>query len=272
MTVRTRLDKIAAQKRLRESTRLSYLRLLGRLDLLDRKRSEITEQEVTSLLYDRIRNPNTRRAAAIAVRSVLGYQIKIPKGIRRVYNLPDENTLRAALRHSPHEIRGLLMMYGGLRVGEACAVTKESLRGDRLMVDVQVQQLHRTGHPTITTIGPVKTEACDVAIPHWLAQRIATLTETVKPELGAGVAGPCRPEGGHQVEPAPVAALLREPPAGTRCVPAAGPASVAALRHQRAPPSTSSTIHQRGRRAAAGWRRSRRAAAGRNRLNPVRGA
>lgn len=185
MSVRTRIQKVAAEKDLRDSTALSYQRLLGYLGLLDRKTSSITKAEVEDALYANIRNPNTRRAAVIAVRSVLGIAIKIPKGLPRRYDLPDEATLLRALAHSPHEVRGLIMMYAACRIGEACAVTRTSLRGpkkDRLLLDIQVQQLHRTGEPTITRVRPVKTAVGEVRIPPWLSERIEEITETAKPD------------------------------------------------------------------------------------------
>jgi integrase len=182
MTIATRLEKVAIQRDLRRSTVLSYRRLLGRMDLLDRKRSEVTKEDVEDALY-RIDNPNTRRAAAIAVRAVLGIPVKIPKGIPRRYDLPDEATLRRALAHSPHEVRGLLMMYAGLRIGEACAITHGSVRLDgRLSVDRQVQQLHETGMPTITRVGAVKSGLAAIEIPPWLAERLREVTETAKPD------------------------------------------------------------------------------------------
>lgn len=181
MHVRDRLQAVALEKSLRQSTVLSYERLLGRLDLLDRDVSEVTQSGVLDALWT-IDNPNTRRAAVIALRSVFGWSIKIPRGIPRRYELPDEDTLRLALMTTPHEPRGLLMMYAGLRIGEACAITATDVAGDRLRVDKQVQQLHRTGHPTVTRLGPVKTSVADVVIPHWLTSIVLTLDATAKPD------------------------------------------------------------------------------------------
>ena len=75
---------------------------------------------------------------------MLGFGFKIPRGVPRHYDLPDEDTLRLALMTSPHEIRGLLMAYAGLRLGEACAITRLDVAGDRLRVDKQVQALRET--------------------------------------------------------------------------------------------------------------------------------
>lgn len=181
MNVRDHLYAVALEKGLRQSTLLSYERLLGRLGLLDVDMANVAQSAALEALWT-IDNPNTRRAAVIALRSVFGWHLKIPRGVPRRYDLPDEDTLRLALMTTPHEPRGLLMMYAGLRIGEACAITQTAVSGDRLRVDKQVQQLHRTGQPTVTRVGPVKTGEADVVIPHWLTGIVLALTETARPD------------------------------------------------------------------------------------------
>lgn len=178
MLVRERLHAIALERNLRQSTLYSYERLLAGIGLLDE------DNPSQSLVLERlwtIDNPNTRRATVIAVRSVLGFNIKIPKSVPRRYKLPDEDTLRLALMTSPHEIRGLLMMYAGLRIGEACAVTQSDIDEDRLSVTRQVLELHKTGQPTIVRLAPVKTSEASVIIPWWLATQANCLDGTAKP-------------------------------------------------------------------------------------------
>jgi integrase len=181
MNVREHLSATGLRKGLRQSTVLSYERLLGRLGVLDQELAEVSQGAVLEALWT-IDNPNTRRAAVIAVRSVFGWAIKIPKGIPRRYDLPDEDSLRLALMTTPHEPRGLLMMYAGLRIGEACAITSGDLNGDRLTVDKQVIQLHKKGHPTTLRIGPVKTSEATVIIPWTLATIVNSLDATAKPD------------------------------------------------------------------------------------------
>jgi integrase len=180
-TVRERLYEVALAKGLRQSTLLSYKRLLSYAGLLDEEVAVVGPESVSDALW-RIDNPNTRRAATIAVRSVLGISVKIPRGIPRRYELPSEDTLRLALMTSPHEVRGLLMMYAGCRIGEACAVTAADVSGDRLSITKQVVQLHETSRPTICRLGPVKTSEAEVVIPHWLTGRVETLHGTAKPD------------------------------------------------------------------------------------------
>lgn len=148
---------------------------------LDAQCSDVTQQLVIERAGT-LSNPNTRRGALIAARTVLGFKLKIPHAVPRRYVLPTEQDIRLALMTSPHEVRGLLMAFGGLRLGEACAITRADLSGDRLRVDKQVQALRETGEPTIVRITEVKVYGADIVVPHWLAEQIATVTETAKPD------------------------------------------------------------------------------------------
>ncbi len=178
MTVRDTLYRVAGEKSLRQSTVYSYERLLGQLGILGKETP--SQAEVMEVLWT-IDNPNTRRAAVIAVRSILGYRIRIPKAVPRRYNLPAEDTLRMALMLTPHQPRGLLMMYGGLRIGEACAITARDRSGDRLTVDKQVVQLHSTGKKVPIRIGPVKSNEASIVIPALLHPYVDGLTTWDKP-------------------------------------------------------------------------------------------
>lgn len=180
-TVRDLLRDVALERGLRRSTYLHYQRLLTRLDLLDREVGEVVQGDVVGSLCG-IDSPNTRRAAVICLRSVFGWSIKIPRGIPRRYDLPDEDTPRLALMTTPHEPRGLLMMYAGLRIGEACAITLSDVAGDRLRVDKQVQQLHETRKPTTTKIGPFKSGVAEVVIPQFLTKVVLSLGTAAKPD------------------------------------------------------------------------------------------
>jgi integrase len=178
MTVRETLYLVAGEKSLRQSTVYSYERLLGQLGILDLEAP--TQEDVLGALWT-IDNPNTRRAAVIAVRSVLGYRIRIPRAVPRRYDLPAEDTLRMALMLTPHQPRGLLMMYAGLRIGEACAITAKDRSGDRLRVDKQVVQLHSTGKKVPVRIGPVKSNEASIVIPALLNPYVDRLSTWDKP-------------------------------------------------------------------------------------------
>lgn len=180
MTVRDIVAEVALNKGLRRTTYYSYERLIGIVIPLDTDISDVAQADVIQRLWD-IDSPNTRRATIIALRSVFGWNIKIPRSIPKRYDLPDEHSLRFALMLSIREPRGLLMMYAGLRIGEACAVTAQDRQGDRLTVARQVVELHRTGEATTWTLGPTKTAEASVIVPDVLWPVIDGLDTWDKP-------------------------------------------------------------------------------------------
>lgn len=179
-SVQDRLNQRCMERGLRRTTFLSYERLLSRVVSLDEPVADVSQDAVLTALWQ-IDNPNVRRSAVVAVRAVLGFQIKVPKAIPRRYVLPDEDTLRLALMTSKFETRLLCMAYAGLRCGEACAVQASDLHGDRLHVTRQVVEETRTGHPTVVRVAPVKAVEASIVVPAWLGVRIETLEGTVRP-------------------------------------------------------------------------------------------
>jgi integrase len=100
--------------------------------------------------------------------------IKVIDGIPRTYDLPSQNDLHRVIDRSIKYKKQLyLCMYAGLRVGEACAVTPESVSKEGssywLNVDKAWSQdgLH-LGSPK--TIGKVM-------IPSWLADQIQNMSD-----------------------------------------------------------------------------------------------
>ncbi|MDH6679895.1 integrase [Rhodococcus sp. LBL1] len=183
MDIRTLCEQVGRERNLRQGTVFSYRRLLLGIGITD---DTLSREEIESRLFD-LDNASTRRATVIAVRAVLGHKIKIPKAPKRSYVLPDESTLRLALMTSPHEIRGLLMMYAGLRIGEACAVTHRAVNGDRLLVDRQIVELYASPRETgqeaerVRRVGPVKATEATIIVPHWLTPLIQTIDTTAVP-------------------------------------------------------------------------------------------
>lgn len=167
-----------ATRLVRQSTLSSYLQTLRHLALWDEPMEGLTVQTLYMRLQT-VPNINTQRKHAVALRSIFrdalpGIKaIKIPKAVPRVYDLPEEQTLRFILMMSPYEFYGLLMMYAGLRIGEACAITSDDVRGNVLKVH---RQRDEDGNLIIA-----KTQG-EVAIPKWLTERIKShKTETVTP-------------------------------------------------------------------------------------------
>jgi integrase len=181
-TVRERLNEVALERDLRPSTRIAYQRCLKQLGVdLDEPVDAVSKTRIEDAAW-LLHNPNTRRGALIAARTVFGLKLRVGRSVPRRYVLPDEDTIKLALMTSPHEVRGLLMAYGGLRLGESCAITRADLNGDRLRVDKQIQCLRQTGLPTITRVAPVKATENDIVVPYWLATMVTQLTETTTPD------------------------------------------------------------------------------------------
>lgn len=88
MRVRHRLAEVALDRNLSRSTVVSYRRMLTNIGIIDTPMDDLTVDDVLEAVID-IPNTNTRRSTIIAVRSVTGLKLKIPKGIRRRYDLPD---------------------------------------------------------------------------------------------------------------------------------------------------------------------------------------
>lgn len=164
------LRKAQEERDLRQSTVNSYRKLLVRIGI---ENDELSRDELEGRLL-LVRNINTRRATVVAIRAVLSVPIKVPVGIPRSYTLPTEDQLRFALMQCRYETRGLLMMYAGLRLGEACAVTSDQLSGDRLMIDRQVVEFWEAG-VHISRLSPVKAGQGMVVFPEWLIPRIEEL-------------------------------------------------------------------------------------------------
>lgn len=166
-TLRETVEADLSTRFLRQSTVASYLDTLHQLSLDDVAVCDLT----LSLLNDalaRITSPNTRRKHVVALRSMFREEpwirrFVIENAVPRVYDLPSEADLRLALMLCRYELQGLLMMYAGLRCGEATAASTKELNGNVLRVFSQ--QDFRGQVRQAKTV-------CSVVIPQWLAERL----------------------------------------------------------------------------------------------------
>lgn len=165
-----------ATKDIRPSTRRSYLVALQPFMHMNMEWLSVVDLREG---LDSIGNQNSRRKAVIAMKSLVPHPavqaLKVPEAVPKVYDLPDETTLRLALLTSTHQTRALLMMYGGLRLGEACAVTTADLEGQWLDISKQVDE-------TTRRIVPVKTTSGRVPLPEWLVPQVQALTQVANPK------------------------------------------------------------------------------------------
>lgn len=75
------------------------------------------------------------------------------------------------------------MMYAGLRIGEACAITSKDIAGDKLTVAQQVVELMKTGHPTIVRLGTGEDGRGDCRRSLVVIQHVTTPDRTEKPSV-----------------------------------------------------------------------------------------
>lgn len=144
---------------IKESTHKEYLATLRVLGLTEVPFEDVTLALLNSRLQ-RVLTASTRRKHAINLRACLGIPVPCPKTSQKVYALPALDTLHRAIEGTTYAMWGLVMLYGGLRLGEACA--KQRLAGNVLTVD---RQRRPDG-----TLAAAKTSG-PVVIPDWLAEQ-----------------------------------------------------------------------------------------------------
>lgn len=149
------------ERPLKEATLKEYLGTLRALGIADLPVEEVTLMLVNARLQ-RVLNSGTRRKHAINLRATLGLNLPCPRPIPKVYALPPQDLLRTALENSPYALWGLVMLYAGLRLGEACV--NQPLDG--LVLNVDRQRRPDGSIASAKTCGPVH-------IPEWLAERYA---------------------------------------------------------------------------------------------------
>lgn len=188
------VEELLSLKEVLPTTLASYRTLLKAIASVP-----IDDTKTINAFVNTLSNVNTKRATCIALRGI-GYQIKIPKGIPRRYDLPDESTLRIVLAYSKYEVQFLSMMYLGLRIGEAAYVNKtQLLPHGQIYIGTQVAEWQEKGKWT-HEVRHTKGMPAAIDIPQWLADRLpakyeghvpyrlrAGLSYTTKRYLGRGI-------------------------------------------------------------------------------------
>jgi len=164
------LSSLDAKQGIKPTTRASYYRLL--LPVIDLSIDDPSILEWAK----RIPNPNTKRSTLIALRSI-GYEVggvapKVTRSFARHYDLPDEESLRLMFSYNKYEVQYLTMMYLGLRLGEACHVSKQDLMpGGRIFIQEQVAEWVEDGR-RVTEVREPKSIPAVIDCPPWLADRL----------------------------------------------------------------------------------------------------
>jgi len=172
MLVHEYLDQVIAARPYKYSTKQTLVKDVKRMGIWDLDINQIN----SALIRDKVdseKNHNSRRRLYITARSIfkdLGVCQDLPKleSTSRIYDMPSQEQLDYVVNQSKYRLQLFLCMYGGLRVGEACAVTPSKLEGNYLDVNEAYSQdgLH---------LGSPKTYG-KVLLPQWLADEVRKMT------------------------------------------------------------------------------------------------
>ncbi len=180
MLVSEYVIKIVENRPYKYSTKQTNIRDIKKLGIWDLELDEITSGLIRSKV-ETFSNQNTRKRLFITARSMfrdLGICQDLPylEGSSRIYDIPSQEDLEWIISRSKYRIQLLLCMYGGLRVGEACAVTPNKLEGDYLDVNQAYSQdgLH---------LGSPKTYG-KILLPSWLAEEIRNMSDEEMWKIG----------------------------------------------------------------------------------------
>lgn len=173
MLVSEYVIKVIENRPYKYSTKQTNIRDIKKLGIWDLDIDAITSGLIRSKV-ETFSNQNTRKRLFITARSMfrdLGKCQDLPylEGASRIYDMPSQEDLEWIISRSKYRIQLLLCMYGGLRVGEACAVTPNKLEGNYLDVNQAYSQdgLH---------LGSPKTYG-KILLPSWLADEIRNMTD-----------------------------------------------------------------------------------------------
>ena len=152
-------------------TRQTFFKDLKRLGIWDLEVEQVNSALIRDVV-EQLTTQSTRKRLFITARSIfrdLGICQDLPnlEAEGKIYDIPPQEQLEWLIERSKYRLQLLLCMFGGLRVGEACAVTPEKLSGDYLDVNQAYSQdgLH---------LGSPKTYG-KILLPHWLAEEVKNM-------------------------------------------------------------------------------------------------
>lgn len=146
------------EKAIRDSTYRNYLQSIKALGLEDVPFDQVTVRFISRRLQA-VLTESTRKKHATNVRACLGIKVPLPKIKQKEYDLPSVADVHEAFRESRYRIQAYSMLYGGLRLGEACI--NQPTTGNLLTVTRQRTQTNEILPPKSTG---------KVVLPSWFAQ------------------------------------------------------------------------------------------------------
>ena len=172
MLVKEYVDQLIQNRPYKYAYKQTLIRDIKKMGIWDFDIEDVTSSYIRDVV-DSQSNHNSRRRLYITARSVFKdinkcQDLPVLESISRIYQFPPQDQLEALINKSKYRLQLLLCMYGGLRIGEACAVTPDKLQGNYLAVDAAFSQdgLH---------LGSPKTFG-RVLLPEWLADEVRNMT------------------------------------------------------------------------------------------------
>jgi len=172
MKVSELVEQLIQTRPYKYTYRQTLVRDVKKLGIWDLNVEDVTSASIRNTV-DAIRSHNSRRRLYITARSIFKeldkcQDLPVLESISRIYQFPEQEHLDYLINKSKYRLQLFLCMYGGLRLGEACAVTPKKLEGNYLRVDEAFSQdgLH-LGSPK--TVGRV-------LLPEWLAEEVRSMT------------------------------------------------------------------------------------------------
>jgi len=130
-------------------TRQTFFKDLKRLGIWDLEIEKVNSALIRDVV-EQLTTQSTRKRLYITARSIFrdrGICQDLPnlEAEGKIYDIPPQEQLEWLIEKSKYRLQLLLCMFGGLRVGEACAVTPEKLSG--LLLLIPLWKLRIRGKP-----------------------------------------------------------------------------------------------------------------------------
>ena len=171
MNVSVYATKVIESRPYKYQTRQTLVKDLKRLGIWNLDISQVNSSLIRDKV-ERVTTQSTRKRLFITARTIfkdLGVCQDLPylEAEGKIYDIPKQEHLEWLIARSKYRLQLLLCMYGGLRVGEACAVTPDKLQGNYLDVN---QAFSQDG----LELGSPKTYG-KILLPDWLVDEVRNM-------------------------------------------------------------------------------------------------
>ena len=171
MNVSVYATKVIESRPYKYQTRQTLVKDLKRLGIWNLDISQVNSSLIRDKV-ERVTTQSTRKRLFITARTIfkdLGVCQDLPylEAEGKIYDIPKQEHLEWLIARSKYRLQLLLCMYGGLRVGEACAVTPDKLQGNYLDVN---QAFSQDG----LELGSPKTYG-KILLPEWLVDEVRNM-------------------------------------------------------------------------------------------------